>query len=62
MTQEFRMHCGLVDGQAGLLRVMSTAIHPAYKKMLTHLTELEVSVTRMKQILLEEANNDGIEL
>mgnify|MGYP003418510679 CR=1 FL=1 len=60
MTQEFRMHCGLADGYAGILRVMSTAQQPNLERMNKHMRDLENSVSRMR-VLLDEATDNYIE-
>ena len=53
MNQEFRMHCGLTDGHAGLLRVLSTAERPSLDRMDTYMQALEKSVKRMRELLDE---------
>lgn len=51
---EFRMHCGLTDGLAGSLRVMSTAERVNFIKMEKYLSDLENSIKRMREIFNEE--------
>lgn len=51
---QFRMHCGLAEGHAGILRVMSTAEHPNLNKMHSYLTDLETSVKILREILDEK--------
>ncbi len=53
---EFRMHCGLADGLAGSLRVMSTAERANLVKMDQYMSDLMNSVKRMREILDEEIN------